>query len=466
MSLQSRLTYLFSTLIGAVLLVFGVLVYGLVNLILIDQIDQKLTIFGQRIISELSTTNNNQINSGNLAGISAGEIQYLQLWRNSKELLFSRPRELTESLDSFGLQQGIPIFRNSYLNTNRLRVVSIPLETNRGSVGVLQVGIDLTLVDITLRTLFLVLVFLIIIAVILAAISTWVITHQALSPLVNMTEVARQITETNDLTRRIPISNDRENDEVFQLITSFNETLERLDQILSSQKRLMADVSHELRTPLTVIKGEVGLMRKYKQVDEDAIKNVELEVDRLTRLVGNLLMITQAETGDLPMEYSNFQIDELVCEVYQQMQTLASEKLNVSLEIVEQVEIIGDRDRIKQALLNLIGNAIQYSPPNSKVSISMCKNEEDVQISIEDNGPGIPKEDLDHIFDRFYRGEKSRQRNQISGFGLGLAITQFIIHQHHGKIYVNSVQNEGTTFIIEIPIKPKKDVSLPNLSKN
>jgi len=440
-------------------------VYGLVNLILIDQIDQRLTIFSQRIISELSTSNNNQINSSNLVDISTGEIQYLQLWRNSNELLFSRPRELIEPLDSFGLQQGIPIFRNSNLNTNRLRVVSIPLETVRGSIGVLQVGIDLTLVDITLRTLFLVLVFLIIIAVILAAISTWVITRQALSPLVNMTEVARQITETNDLTRRIPISDDRENDEVYQLITSFNETLERLDQILSSQKRLMADVSHELRTPLTVIKGEVGLMRKYKQVDEDAIKNVELEVDRLTRLVGNLLMITQAETGDLPMDNSNFQIDELVCEVYQQMQTLASEKLNICLENVEQLEIIGDRDRIKQALLNLIGNAIQYSPPNSKVCISMRKNEEDVQISIKDSGPGIPKEDLDHIFDRFYRGEKSRQRNQISGFGLGLAITRFIIHQHHGKIYVDSVQNEGTTFTIEIPIKPEKLTNISNYSK-
>jgi heavy metal sensor kinase len=447
MSLQSRLTYLFSTLIGTVLLVFGVLVYGLVNLILIDQIDQRLTIFSQRIISELSTSNNNQINSSNLAEISTGEIQYLQLWRNSNELLFSRPRELTEPLDSFGLQQGTPIFRNSNLNTNRLRVVSIPLETVRGSIGVLQVGI-------TLRTLFLVLVFLIFIAVILAAISTWVITRQALSPLVNMTEVARQITETNDLTRRIPISNDRENDEIFQLITSFNETLERLDQILSSQKRLMADVSHELRTPLTVIKGEVGLMRKYKQVDEDAIKNVEMEVDRLTRLVGNLLMITQAETGDLPMDNSKFQIDELIFEVFHQMQTLASEKLNVCLENVEQLQIFGDRDRIKQALLNLVGNAIQYSPPNSKVCISMRKIENDVQISIKDSGPGIPKKDLDHIFDRFYRGEKSRQRNQISGFGLGLAITQFIIQQHHGKISVDSVQNEGTTFTIEIPINP------------
>ena len=454
MSLQSRLTYLFSTLIGTVLLVFGVLVYGLVNLILIDQIDQRLTIFSQRIISELSTSNNNQINSSNLAEISTGEIQYLQLWRNSNELLFSRPRELTEPLDSFGLQQGTPIFRNSNLNTNRLRVVSIPLETVRGSIGVLQVGIDLTLVDITLRTLFLVLVFLIFIAVILAAISTWVITRQALSPLVNMTEVARQITETNDLTRRIPISNDRENDEIFQLITSFNETLERLDQILSSQKRLLADVSHELRTPLTVIKGEVGLMRKYKQVDEDAIKNVEMEVDRLTRLVGNLLMITQAETGDLPMDNSKFQIDELIFEVFHQMQTLASEKLNVCLENVEQLQIFGDRDRIKQALLNLVGNAIQYSPPNSKVCISMRKIENDVQISIKDSGPGIPKKDLDHIFDRFYRGEKSRQRNQISGFGLGLAITQFIIQQHHGKISVDSVQNEGTTFTIEIPINP------------
>jgi signal transduction histidine kinase len=453
MSLQSRLTYLFSTLIGAVLLVFGVMVYGLVNLILIDQIDQRLTVSGQKIISELSASNDNQINSASLSEISSGEIQYLQLWRNSTELLFSRPLELTTSLDGFGLQQGVPIFRNSYSNSNRLRVLSIPLETIRGSVGILQVGVDLTLVDITLNTLFLVLAFLIVFAVVLAAMSTWMLTRQALSPLINATEVARQITETNDLTRRIPISNERENDEVYQLITSFNETLERMDQILSSQKRLMADVSHELRTPLTVIKGELGLMRKYKHIDEDAINNVDSEVDRLTRLVGNLLMIAQAETGDLPMNFSYFQIDELVCEAYQHMETLAADTMESCLENIEPLRIFADRDRIMQALLNLIGNAIHYSGPNGRVCVSMSKTEDVVQIAIKDNGPGIAKEDIDHIFDRFYRGERSRLRNKNTGFGLGLSITQYIIEQHHGRIIVESKPNEGSTFTVELPIQ-------------
>lgn len=462
MSLQSRLTFLFSTLIGTVLLVFGILVYGLVNLILIDQIDQRLTIASQRIISELTTSNNNQIDSRILVGISSEDIQYFQFWRNSNQIIFSRPLGLSDSLDNFGLQQGVPIFRNSFVNSTRLRVLSIPLETGRGPVGVLQIGIDLTLVDITLNTLFFVLVFLIFIAVILAAISTWVITRQTLSPLVKMTEFARQITETNDLTRRIPVSEYQENDEVFHLISSFNETLEKLDQILSSQKRLMADVSHELRTPLTVIKGEVGLIRKYKQIDEDAINSIDSEVDRLTRLVGNLLMITQAETGDLPMNFSNFQLDELLCEVYQHMQTLAAENINVCLENIEQLTIFGDRDRIKQALLNLIGNAIQYTPPNGKVCVSMEKDVEFVRIAIKDNGPGIPKEDIDHIFDRFYRGERSRSRSANSGFGLGLAITQYIIHQHHGKILVDSKPNEGTIFTVEIPISINQTIN--NLS--
>jgi signal transduction histidine kinase len=134
------------------------------------------------------------------------------------------------------------------------------------------------------------------------------------------------------------------------------------------------------------------------------------------------------------------------------MQTLAAEKKSVCLEKIEQIEIFGDRDRIKQALLNLIGNAIQYTPENGKVCVSMEKFDEYIRISINDNGPGIPKEDMDHIFDRFYRGEKSRSRNQNSGFGLGLAITQYIVQQHNGKIIVESKPNEGTTFTIELPI--------------
>ncbi len=460
MSLQSRLTLLFSTLIGAVLLVFGVMVYSLVSIILIDQIDQRLTDSAQQLIRNLSASENNSLNPRALADVALDDNQFFQIWKNSNQLLYARPLGITESLDSYGLQQGAPIYHINNLNGLRMRVLSVPLVTTRGPVGVLQVGLDLTLVDIILRTLMSVSVILMIIAVILSGISIWFVTRQALLPLTTMTEVARQITDTNNFSRRIPLPAVNDQDEVFQLITSFNNTLERLDQILTAQKRLMADVSHELRTPLTVIKGEIGLMRKYKQIDDDAINSIEVEVDRLTRLVGNLLLITQADAGDLPMDFKLFQIDELVCEVYQHMQTLAGESLNVCLEKVEQLQVFADRDRIKQVLLNLVGNAVHYTPSGGKVCLSLEKQEENVIITIRDNGPGISKEDLNHIFERFYRGERSRSRNRNTGFGLGLSISRFIVEQHHGEIEVESSKESGTIFRVVFPIRYDSDLHL------
>ncbi|OJX41192.1 MAG: hypothetical protein BGO78_00115 [Chloroflexi bacterium 44-23] len=459
MSLQKRLTLLFSALIGAVLLVFGILVYSLVNVILIDQIDQRLTSTTNEIISSLSVAENNSLIGRSLAEINIGENQYFQIWKNANQLILTRPLGYNDPLDNYGLQQGRVLFHTNNLNERRIRVLTVPLETSRGPVGVLQVGFDLSLIDITLNTLLAVLIFLLIIAVILGAISTWFLTRQALYPLVNVTEFAKQITVTNNYSRRIPLPEQNKKDEVFQLINSFNNTLEHLDHILSSQKRLMADVSHELRTPLTVIKGEIGLMRKFKQIDDDAISSIESEVDRLTRLVGNLLLITQADTGDLPMDFHHFQIDDLLCEIYHHMQVLAGEGLKINLQHVEPLQVYADRDRIKQVLVNLIGNAIQYTPPGGEVSLALEKVNENVHISIKDNGPGIAKDDLQHIFDRFYRGERSRSRTRGSGFGLGLSISQFIVQQHHGLISVESNPNEGTVFHIIFPIKANESSS-------
>ena len=130
----------------------------------------------------------------------------------------------------------------------------------------------------------------------LAGLAGWLVTGQALAPLASATQVATRITRADDLSRRIPLTGN-ESEEVAQLITAFNETLSRLEGLFTSQRRFLADVSHELRTPLTVIKGEVSLMRRMGQVDEESLTNVEGEVDRLTRLVGDLLLLAQAESG-------------------------------------------------------------------------------------------------------------------------------------------------------------------------
>lgn len=462
MSLQSKLTLLFTGLIGGVLAILGLLVYGLVNAILLDQIDQRISLSAQRIIDGLSVTSENQIISERIIDFLPVENQYVQIWKNSNQLLISRPSNYLSALDDNGLKQGRIIYRNSIIEGTRLRVLTVPLETSRGPVGILQVGIDLTLVDITLRTLAIVLVILLIIALIVAAIISWIMTKQTLAPLMTVTEFAKEITETKDLSRRIPIEDQQKDDEVGQLIFAFNETLGRLDQILQSQKQLVTDISHELRTPLTVIKGEVGLMKKYKQYDLESLVSIENEVDRLSRLVGNLLFLSQAETGEMPLDVKLFSLDELLCEVFQHVKTLAGDRLTISIEKMDQVEMQGDRDRVKQVLLNLLGNAIQYTPEGGRIIIELENDGDNAKIKIQDNGPGIAKKDLQKIFDRFYRGEKSRTRSQSSGFGLGLSISQYIVKLHNGSIDVISEVGVGTTFSV---VLPRKTNSIPELKK-
>lgn len=453
MSLQSKLTLLFTGLIGGILAILGLLVYGLVNTILLDQIDQRLSISAQRLINGLSVNVNNQIISDIPFDILPIENQYIQIWKNSSELIISRPSFFISSLDESGLRQGKIVYRNSNIEGIRLRVLTVPIETSRGPVGILQVAIDLTLVDITLSTLAIVLIILLIIALVIAAISSWIVTRQTLNPLMMVTEFAKDITETNDLSRRIPISDKQNEDEVGQLIFSFNETLGKLDQILQSQKQLVTDISHELRTPLTVIKGEVGLMKKIKQYDLESLVSIENEVDRLTRLVGNLLFLSQAESGEIPIDNKPFSLDELMCEVFQHVKTLAAGRLEILFGRMDQIVIEGDRDRIKQVLLNLSGNAIQYTPEGGKIIINLDSEGEFAKITIQDNGPGIAKKDLMKIFDRFYRGEKSRTRSLSSGFGLGLSISQYIVNLHHGTINVESEVGVGTVFTVILPKK-------------
>jgi signal transduction histidine kinase len=330
----------------------------------------------------------------------------------------------------------------------------VPLVSARGAAGVLQIALTLNLLDAAQRTLSTVLVALAIFSMALAALAGWLMTGQALAPLASATLVATRITRADDLSRRVPLAGN-ESEEVAQLITSFNETLTRLEGLFTSQRRFIADVSHELRTPLTVIKGEVSLMRRIGQVDEESLSNVEAEVDRLTRMVGDLLLLAQAESGRLPMDMRPVELDAILFDVFQQMRTLAGERIQLRIGEIDQVLVTGDRDRLKQVLVNLVGNAIQYTPAGGSVTLSLQKTDEQARLIVRDTGPGIPTQDLPHIFERFYRGERSRKRTggaQSSGFGLGLSIAYWIVRNHGGNIEVNSSEGQGTTFCIWLPI--------------
>jgi signal transduction histidine kinase len=241
--------------------------------------------------------------------------------------------------------------------------------------------------------------------------------------------------------------------EVRMLARAFNRMAARL-QITEEQRReLLAEVSHELRTPLTVIKGNVGLIRKLGEADEESLEGIEQEVDRLTRMVGDLLLLAQAESGRLPLALAPVEIDTLLLEVFQQMRLVAGEKIQMRMTEIDQVQAVGDPDRLKQVLLNLVGNAIQYTPPGGTVSLVLRKTGTQAQIIINDTGPGIPAADLPHIFERFYRGEKSRKRSgAASGYGLGLSIAYWIVKAHGGTIEVSSQEGKGSTFCVWLPL--------------
>jgi len=458
MSLRLRLTALYTLLLGGVLFIFGALVYGMVSLVLLDQIDTRLSQVSDQIIERLRVSATNQFDPRSVASYQPAENLLFQVWDSDQNLQLARPLGLLTPLDSVGLRSGQTYFSTQLLEDTRIRVLTRPLRTARGPVGVLQVGSSLVFLDITQRTLASVLIILVAALMLLVGLGTWLLTGQALAPLATVTKVATQITQADDLSRRIPLSGSGRS-EVEQLIQAFNDTLERLEKLFNSQRRFLADVSHELRTPLTVIKGEVGLMRLTGELEEESLRNIELEVDRLSRLVGDLLLLAQAETGQLPLSLSPVELDTILLEVTQQMRTLAGDRVSIDIDEIDQVPMIGDQDRLKQLIVNLVVNAIQYTPKGGQVNLVLRKDSDQALLIVRDTGPGIPAADLPHIFERFYRAERSRKRSESSGFGLGLSIANWIVRRHNGSIEVASQEGKGTTFTVRLPLAPPEQKS-------
>jgi len=267
-------------------------------------------------------------------------------------------------------------------------------------------------------------------------------------PLEDMATAARQITRADDLSRRVPYAH--RPDEIGDLARAFNQTLERLERLFRTQQRLLADVSHELRTPLTTIRGNLDLMRRMGETDPESFGAIQVEIERMTRLVGDLLLLARADSGGLPLERKLVELDNILFGVYRQVRMLEP-PVEIELTAVDQVTVLGDADRLKQLILNLVENAVKYTPPGGMVSLSLSKEADWAFFEVSDTGVGIPAENLPHIFDRFYRVDKSRARAQ-GGSGLGLSIAQWVAQAHGGAIRVSSQVGEGTKFTVTLPI--------------
>lgn len=331
-----------------------------------------------------------------------------------------------------------------------LRVVNYPIigqfDTGERRLGTVQVGRVIDDLDeinrLTTATVFIGAATLSLSVFVLAFILPII-----LKPLNDIVGVADQITSADDLSVRIAAPT--QHDELGSLVQVFNQLMERLERLFKTQQRLLGDVSHELRTPLTAMRGNIDLIRRVG-ADPELLDSTETEMDRLTRLVTDLLSLARAEVGGLPIRQEELDLDMIFMRTYEQMERLKGE-VKLVLRGVDQARVLGDPDRLKQLIINLVTNGLKYTDAGGNVWVSLiCENDEAV-ITVEDSGIGIPAADLPNIFTRFYRVNKARTR-QRGGAGLGLAIVKTIVDAHEGTIHVESEVNKGTTFVVRLPL--------------
>jgi two-component system OmpR family sensor kinase len=458
MSIRTRLTLWYTGLLAISLLVFDLLVYSALSRILMTAMDDRLAAQAQDVITQIENENDPVaiILSGRakLPSIDVfGSQFYIQITQLNGQVVQRSDNLHGQALPvpaAAGVQPGP---RGATVTTNnavRLRVLSQPIVLAGRLGGTIQVAQSQAATDDALLATRRVLGIVSISLLLLAAVGGAFLARTALRPIQAITETARRITQAQDLSQRIPVS--VPNDELGRLTETINGMLARLEDLFKAQQRIVADVSHELRTPLTTIQGNLDLLRRGAADDpatrSSMLRAIAEETARMRRLVNDLLLLAQADAG-LKLQRKPVEMDTLLLEVYRQAQIMA-QGLTVRLGAEDQALVSGDADRLRQLLLNLVDNALKHTPAASgQVTLTLRRSAGWVQVGVEDNGAGIPPEDLPHIFERFYRADPSRSRP--GGSGLGLAIAKWVAEAHGGRIEVESQVGQGSTFTLWLP---------------
>jgi heavy metal sensor kinase len=352
--------------------------------------------------------------------------------------------------DTLMLADSIPsasiLMATGYLNGEPIRVAAMRDKNFSYIVGYPQ-GELRDLLD----SLYVIFLFMIPVAVALSVVGGLALADRALRPVHDITVRAKRITAEN-LDQTIPIKNER--DELGQLASTINDMIRRLHESFAQVRQFSADASHELRTPLTVMRGEIELAlrsakspEQYREILESSLE----EIMRLSRIIDNLLTLAKADRGAMEITFSEVDLKEMVDELYEDGCVLAEEKrITVELKENAPIRLVGDRGRLRQLFLNLIDNAIKYTHEEGRVWISSARADGAAVITIGDTGVGIPQDDIEKIFNRFYRVDKARSR-EAGGSGLGLSIAQWIAELHRGQISVRSEVGKGSEFVVKLP---------------
>jgi len=333
-----------------------------------------------------------------------------------------------------------------------LLVDSLPFKTPDGQQFVIEVGAPYKEIEDVSRGLLLALAIALPFVVALAVGGGYLLVRRALKPVDEITRSAARITSQN-LSERLPVL--PTGDELERLSLSLNQMIGRLEKAFQQTDRFSADASHELRTPLAILRGELESIVRQSNVPSDVRESIGSaleETDRLTKIVENLLALSRLEAGDSHFERKQVDLGELVTSTTDQMKLLAEDKkISLRCSTAEHVTVEGSPTRLKQVVVNLVDNAIKYTPEGGDVHVSVREQQGKAIVEVSDNGVGIPKESLSQIFERFYRADKARTR-KLGGTGLGLSIVKSICKAHGGDVTAQSTEGQGSSFCVELPL--------------
>jgi signal transduction histidine kinase len=477
MSIRTKLTIWYTSVLALVLVAFGVGLYLVQTVMMLNQLEDSLRTAAnsaQIVFRTRGTTRVVESPSGvpsrqllpNIDPFSSSQL-FVELITIDKKViavssnLADENGVPTQPLDAVTLQRlievpttnGADVYGTVRTGNNVPALYVLTRQINDSDnkpVGFIQVGSSMQMIESAQRVLFITLLVLGTLGLLISSVLGAFLARRALRPVDRITQTALAIYRAENLDQRVPTTNAE--DEVGRLGAAFNEMLGRLSSLFNAQQRLVADVSHEMRTPLTVIRGNVDLLNAMGCADFESLEALKRESDRMTRMVGDLLLLSQADTGQMPMQLQPTQLAPLIADVERSGRVLAGERKTITATCTPDVVVMADADRLKQVLLNLTDNAIKHTPAGGGVHIDASGPFNGfARIAVNDTGQGIPEADLPHIFDRFYRVDKSRSRER-GGSGLGLSIAQKIVEAHKGRITVSSKIGVGTTFDVFIPL--------------
>ncbi|MFI3209987.1 MAG: HAMP domain-containing sensor histidine kinase [Peptostreptococcaceae bacterium] len=305
--------------------------------------------------------------------------------------------------------------------------------------------------DEEVKYLFGIMIVIKLIEVLVNAIATYSISEKALLPVHQIIDEVNEIS-INNLEKRLDVSGI--NNEFKDLAKTFNNMLDKIYHGVENQKRFVSDASHELRTPISVIQGYINMLDRWGKEDKDVLAEgidaIKDESESMKKLIETLLFLAKGEKHNFAIQKSEFNIGELIDDIIKETKIIDTTH-QIYSDQNEYINIYGERNLIKEAIRVFVDNSIKYTEENGIITINSFRADKNMIITIKDNGIGMDQDELEKVFDRFYRVDKSRSK-ESGGFGLGLSIAKYIVDTHDGQINMDSTKNEGTTVLIKIPL--------------